>query len=55
VVAAVSLLVVAADVVQAPNAGFRQFLLHRLDKVRAEWSLVTMAWNLKRTFVLAPA
>jgi hypothetical protein len=30
--------------------GFRQFLLHRLDKVRGEWSLVTMAWNMKRIF-----
>lgn len=32
--------------------GFRQFLLRGLDKVRGEWSLVTMAWNLKRMFVL---
>jgi Transposase DDE domain len=28
--------------------GFRQFSLRGLDKVRVEWSLVTMAWNLKR-------
>jgi hypothetical protein len=28
--------------------GFRQFLLRGLDKVRGEWSLVTLAWNLKR-------
>ena len=35
--------------------GFRQFLLRGLDKVRGEWSLVTMAWNLKRMFVLCPA
>ena len=28
--------------------GFRQFLLRGLEKVRGEWSLVTMAWNLKR-------
>ncbi len=35
--------------------GFRQFLLRGLDKVRGEWSLVTMAWNLKRIFVLAAA
>ena len=35
--------------------GFRQFSLRGLDKVRGEWSLVTMAWNLKRMFVLAPA
>jgi transposase len=33
--------------------GFRQFLLRGLDNVRGEWSLVTMAWNLKRMFVLA--
>jgi transposase len=35
--------------------GFRQFSLRGLDKVRGEWSLVTMAWNLKRMFVLAHA
>ena len=35
--------------------GFRQFLLRGLDKVRGEWSLVTMAWNLKRMFVLCAA
>jgi len=35
--------------------GFRQFLLRGLDRVRGEWSLVTMAWNLKRMFVLRPA
>jgi hypothetical protein len=35
--------------------GFRQFLLRRLDKVRGEWSLVTLAWNLKRMFALSPA
>jgi transposase len=34
--------------------GFRQFSLRGLDKVRGEWSLVTMAWNLKRMFVLVP-
>jgi transposase len=34
--------------------GFRQFSLRGLDKVRGEWSLMTMAWNLKRMFVLAP-
>ena len=33
--------------------GFRQFLLRGLAKVRAEWSLVTMAWNIKRMFALA--
>jgi transposase len=35
--------------------GFRQFLLRGLDNVRGEWSLVTMAWNLKRMFALNPA
>jgi transposase len=35
--------------------GFRQFSLRGLDKVRGEWSLVTMAWNIKRMFVLNPA
>jgi hypothetical protein len=35
--------------------GFRQFLLRGLDCVRGEWSLVTMAWNLKRMFALIPA
>ena len=33
--------------------GFRQFLLRGRDKVRGEWSLVTMAWNMKRIFALA--
>jgi transposase len=35
--------------------GFRQFLLRGLDKVRGEWDLVTMAYNLKRLFALAGA
>jgi len=35
--------------------GFHQFSLRGLENVRGEWSLVTMAWNLKRMFVLAPA
>jgi len=35
--------------------GFRQFLLRGLDQVKGEWSLVTMAWNLKRMFVLKAA
>jgi hypothetical protein len=35
--------------------GFRQFLLRGLDQVRGEWSLVTMAWNMKRMFALASA
>jgi len=33
--------------------GFRQFLLRGLDNVRGEWTLVTVAWNMKRMFVLA--
>jgi transposase len=33
--------------------GFRQFLLRGLDNVRGEWNLVTMAYNMKRLFVLA--
>jgi hypothetical protein len=35
-----------------PVLGFRQFLLRGLDRVRGEWKLVTMAWNMKRMFVL---
>ena len=35
--------------------GFRQFLRRRRDKVRREWGLVTMVWNIKRMFVLAAA
>jgi transposase len=35
--------------------GFRQFSLRGLDKVRGEWKLVTMAWNIKRLCVLAGA
>jgi hypothetical protein len=35
--------------------GFRQFSMRGLDKVRGEWTLVSMAWNLKRMFVLRPA
>lgn len=34
--------------------GFRHFLLRGLDRVQGEWSLVTMAWNIKRLFVLCP-
>jgi len=30
--------------------GFRQFLLRGLDQVQGEWSLVTMAWNMKRMY-----
>jgi hypothetical protein len=32
--------------------GFRQFLLRGLEKVQGEWSLVTMAWNMKRMFAV---
>ena len=35
--------------------GFRQFSLRGLAKVKGEWNLVTMAWNVKRMFALAPA
>jgi hypothetical protein len=34
--------------------GFRQFSLRGLEKVRGEWKLVTMAWNIK-LFALAGA
>ena len=34
--------------------GFRQFLLRGLDKVKNEWTLVCLAWNLKRMAVLRP-
>jgi Transposase DDE domain len=35
--------------------GFRQFSLRGLAKTKAEWNLVTLAWNVKRMFALAPA
>ena len=35
--------------------GFRQFQLRGLENVQGEWSLVTMAWNIKRMFILNPA
>lgn len=35
--------------------GFRQFSMRGLEQVRGEWSLVTMAWNMKRMFVLGAA
>ncbi len=35
--------------------GFRQFSLRGIEKVRGEWSLVTMTWNIKRMFALMPA
>src|SRR5204862_2678402 len=33
--------------------GFRQFLLRGFDCVSGEWSLVTMAWNIKRMHALS--
>ena len=35
--------------------GFRQFSMRGLANARGEWRLVTMAWNVKRMFVLALA
>jgi Transposase DDE domain len=35
--------------------GFRQFLLRGLENVQGEWTLVTMAWNMKRMLALAVA
>jgi hypothetical protein len=35
--------------------GFRQFLLRSLESARSEWSMATMAWNLKRMFALSLA
>ena len=35
--------------------GFRHFGRRGLDNVRGEWSLVTMAWNIKRMFALNTA
>jgi transposase len=32
--------------------GFQKFSLRGLDKVKGEWNLVTMAWNIKRMFRL---
>lgn len=32
--------------------GFRQFSLRGLEKVRGEWNLVTMTWNIRRMFAL---
>jgi hypothetical protein len=34
--------------------GFRQFLMHALDDVQTEWTLVCLAWSLKRMAVLRP-
>ena len=35
--------------------GFRQFSMRGLELARGEWSLVTMAWNIKRMFRLQAA
>src|SRR5271157_185474 len=35
--------------------GFRQFSLRGLAGARGEWSLVAMAWNIKRIFACVPA
>jgi transposase len=35
--------------------GFRQFLLRGIDSVSGEWDLVSIAWNIKRMFVLSDA
>ena len=35
--------------------GFRQFSMRGLKKARGEWSLVVMAWNMKRMFALKTA
>lgn len=32
--------------------GFRQFFLRGLDAVAGEWTLVSIAWNIKRMFIL---
>jgi transposase len=34
--------------------GFRQFLMRGMDNVQTEWTLVCLAWNLKRMAVLRP-
>ncbi|MFZ1538974.1 MAG: transposase [Chromatiaceae bacterium] len=34
--------------------GFRQFLTRGLQNVQGEWTLVCLAWNLKRMAVLRP-
>jgi transposase len=39
-------------IIKAPM-GFRQFLLRGLDKVRIEWQLVCLAYNVKRLYNLA--
>ena len=33
--------------------GFRQFFLRGLEAVSAEWTLVSIAWNIKRMFAMS--
>jgi len=35
--------------------GWRQMSMRGLDKAQGEWSLVSMAWNIKRMHVLRAA
>jgi len=35
--------------------GFQQFHLCGLGKVKGEWNLVTLAWNIKRMFARSHA
>jgi len=35
--------------------GFRRFVLCGVETMHGEWSLVPMAWNIERTFVLGGA
>jgi hypothetical protein len=35
--------------------GFRHFHLRGLEKVKGEWNLVTLAWNMKPMFALHQA
>jgi hypothetical protein len=44
----------AFGTIKAP-LGFRQFLLRGLEKVRIEWDLVCLAYDLKRLYILKTA
>jgi hypothetical protein len=35
--------------------GFRQFLLRGIDKVRGEWALVCIAYNIRKLHIPDPA
>jgi hypothetical protein len=37
------------------SMGFRQFLLRGFEKVKGEWTLGCMAWNLRRLHALSTA